>query len=132
MSKEAVGYIGLGHMGSGMVRNLLANGWPVVVHDQRTQAVQAMVKEGATAAGSAREVAESCRVVLSSLPDPAAVDGTEAEKRLAFAETYRMLRNRISIFVNLPLHTLDAFALQRHLDQIGAAEPALEDDGTPA
>ncbi|HRY23604.1 MAG: NAD(P)-dependent oxidoreductase [Geminicoccaceae bacterium] len=74
MSKEAVGYIGLGHMGSGMVRNLLANGWPVVVHDQRTQAVQAMVKEGATAAGSAREVAESCRVVLSSLPDPAAVD----------------------------------------------------------
>ena len=66
------------------------------------------------------------------LPDPAAAEGTEAEKRLAFADTYRMLRNRISIFVNLPLHTLDAFALQKHLDQIGAAEPALEEDGSPA
>ena len=37
------------------------------------------------------------------VPDPAAAEGNEAEKRLAFSEAYRMLRNRISIFVNLPL-----------------------------
>jgi hypothetical protein len=74
MSKEPVGYIGLGHMGSGMVKSLIRNGFPVIVHDQRTQVIQSMVKEGAIAAGSNREVAERCRVVCSSLPDPAAVE----------------------------------------------------------
>jgi protein-tyrosine-phosphatase len=53
------------------------------------------------------------------LPDPATVHGTEAEKRLAFADTYRMLRNRISIFVNLPIASLDRLALQDRLDRIG-------------
>ena len=53
------------------------------------------------------------------LPDPAAATGTEAEGRLAFSETYRMLRNRISIFVNLPLGSLDKLSLQERLDDIG-------------
>lgn len=74
MSKEAVGYIGLGQMGSGMVKSLIRAGFEVHVHDQRTQAVEAMVKEGAKAAGSNRAVAEKCRVVCASLPDPAAVE----------------------------------------------------------
>ena len=38
MDKTDIGFIGLGHMGSGMVKSLIRNGWPVVVHDQRTQA----------------------------------------------------------------------------------------------
>ena len=33
--------------------------------------------------------------------------GTEAEKRLAFADAYRMLNNRISAFINLPIASLD-------------------------
>jgi protein-tyrosine-phosphatase len=53
------------------------------------------------------------------LPDPAAVEGSEAEKRAAFAEAYRLLANRISIFVSLPLVALDKLSLQRHLDEIG-------------
>jgi arsenate reductase len=53
------------------------------------------------------------------MPDPAAVEGNEAEKRLAFAETYRMLRNRISAFVNLPMSSLDRLSLQKHLVNIG-------------
>jgi arsenate reductase (thioredoxin) len=57
------------------------------------------------------------------LPDPAAVEGTEAEKHLAFADTYRMLNNRISIFTSLPVHSLDRLALQRHLDEIGRRLP---------
>ncbi|RUW53639.1 arsenate reductase ArsC [Mesorhizobium sp. M1A.F.Ca.ET.072.01.1.1] len=60
------------------------------------------------------------------VPDPAAVEGSEAEKHLAFADTYRMLNNRISIFVSLPMNKLDKLALQKSLDQIGRNQLALE------
>jgi protein-tyrosine-phosphatase len=53
------------------------------------------------------------------MPDPAAVNGSEAEKRLAFAETYRMLRNRLSAFVSLPMASLDRLSLQEKLVNIG-------------
>jgi arsenate reductase (thioredoxin) len=53
------------------------------------------------------------------LPDPAAAAGKEAEIRLAFADTFRMLNNRISIFVNLPIKSLDKLSLQKQLDAIG-------------
>ncbi len=53
------------------------------------------------------------------LPDPSAVEGTEAERHLAFAETHRMLNQRISIFTNLPLASLDKLSLQKQLDAIG-------------
>lgn len=57
------------------------------------------------------------------VPDPAAVEGTEAEKHLAFADAYRMLNNRISIFTSLPMKTLDRLALQKRLDEIGRNLP---------
>ena len=57
------------------------------------------------------------------VPDPAAVDGTEAEKHLAFAEAYRLLDNRISIFVNLPMKTIGKLALQARLHEIGRRFP---------
>ncbi len=57
------------------------------------------------------------------VPDPAAVEGTEAEKHLAFADTYRMLNNRISIFTSLPMNTLDKLALQKRLNEIGVQLP---------
>jgi protein-tyrosine-phosphatase len=53
------------------------------------------------------------------LPDPAAAEGTEAERRLAFADTLRMLRNRIGIFVSLPIASLDKLSLQSRLSEIG-------------
>jgi protein-tyrosine-phosphatase len=53
------------------------------------------------------------------LPDPAAVEGNEAERWLAFAETLRMLRNRIGVFVNLPIKSLDKLSLQNRLREIG-------------
>ncbi len=53
------------------------------------------------------------------VPDPAAVEGTDAEKALAFAETYRMLRKRILAFCALPHDTIDAMALQGRLQDIG-------------
>jgi arsenate reductase (thioredoxin) len=57
------------------------------------------------------------------LPDPAAAEGTEAERHLAFADAYRMLLNRISIFTNLPMRSLDRLALQKRLDEIGRQLP---------
>ncbi|MBE3111755.1 MAG: arsenate reductase ArsC [Acidobacteria bacterium] len=53
------------------------------------------------------------------LPDPAAVEGSEAERALAFADTMRMLAQRISILVNLPLRDLTKLSLQQTLDEIG-------------
>lgn len=53
------------------------------------------------------------------VPDPAAVEGSEALKRAAFADAYGRLHNRISIFVSLPLGSLDRLALKRRLDAIG-------------
>jgi len=53
------------------------------------------------------------------VPDPAAAEGTDAERHLAFAEAYRMLDRRISIFTALPLEELDRLSLQERLDSIG-------------
>ncbi|MBW6507744.1 MAG: ArsR family transcriptional regulator [Rhodobacteraceae bacterium] len=53
------------------------------------------------------------------LPDPAAANGTEAEKLLAFAQTYRHMRRRIEAFVALPLTSLARLALQSQIDEIG-------------
>jgi protein-tyrosine-phosphatase len=53
------------------------------------------------------------------LPDPAEVVGSETEQHLAFADTYRMLRNRIGIFVSLPMKSLDKLSLQERLEDIG-------------
>jgi arsenate reductase (thioredoxin) len=58
------------------------------------------------------------------LPDPAAATGNEAERHLAFADTYRMLSNRISVFVNLPLASIDKLALQKRLREIGETDSA--------
>lgn len=53
------------------------------------------------------------------LPDPVAAAGSDVEKALAFAETYRILFRRIGLLVNLPLASLDRLAIGKRLDQIG-------------
>lgn len=60
------------------------------------------------------------------VPDPAAVEGVEAERHLAFAEAFGLLSNRLSILASLPIASLDRRSLKRRLDEIGAMghEPA--------
>ncbi len=58
------------------------------------------------------------------LPDPAAVEGSEAQVALAFADTARMLRNRIGLMANLPLASLNRLSLKREMDAIGKTEDA--------
>jgi len=53
------------------------------------------------------------------VPDPAEAKGTPAEIAFAFKDTYRMLAQRISIFVSLPLKSLDRLTLQARLRDIG-------------
>jgi arsenate reductase (thioredoxin) len=52
------------------------------------------------------------------MPDPAAVQGAPAEIALAFAETYRLLDNRIAAFANLKLSGLDRLSLQKKVADI--------------
>ena len=54
-----------------------------------------------------------------AVPNPATAQGNESQIRLAYADAFRMLSNRIGIFVNLPLRSLGQLAVQRQLDQIG-------------
>lgn len=53
------------------------------------------------------------------VPDPAAAEGTEAEIRQAFMDSYRMLHSRISIFTSLPISSIDRLSLQERLRDIG-------------
>jgi len=54
------------------------------------------------------------------IPDPARAIGTPAEVAVAFAEACRQLRNRIGVFVALPLASLDSLSIQNKLHEIGA------------
>ncbi len=58
------------------------------------------------------------------VPDPAAVEGTEAEKRNAFRAALRALDNRIKLFTSLSIPALDRLAMKRELDRIGKSTPA--------
>jgi arsenate reductase len=53
------------------------------------------------------------------IPDPAAVQGTPEEKERAFLDAFSILDRRISLFLALPLSTLESLAIQRELDSIG-------------
>lgn len=57
------------------------------------------------------------------MPDPVKVEGTNAEKALAFQQAYGALKHRIEAFVALPIETLDRIALQKAVDDIGRASP---------
>lgn len=62
------------------------------------------------------------------VPDPAAAEGSAAVIAQAFADAYRMLQNRITVFTNLPIEGLDRLTLQRKIDDIGKMprEPGAE------
>ena len=58
------------------------------------------------------------------IPDPASASSTPAEIGLAFKDAYRMLNQRIGIFVALPIKSLDQFSLQNRLKEIGRMQGA--------
>src|SRR5829696_9397393 len=71
---EKVGFVGLGIMGKPMARNLMQAGYELVVHNRTTEKAEKLASEGATAAGSPREVAEESCIVVTMLPGPPEVE----------------------------------------------------------
>jgi len=66
---QTIGFIGLGIMGKPMARNLLKAGYPLVVHSRGRGPVDEIVKAGARAATSPRDVAAQCEVLITMLPN---------------------------------------------------------------
>src|SRR5262249_52542054 len=66
---QTIGFIGLGIMGRPMAKNLLKAGYPLVVHSRSRGLVDDVVKAGATAASSPKEVASRCDVLITMLPN---------------------------------------------------------------
>jgi arsenate reductase len=61
------------------------------------------------------------------VPDPPAVEGSEAEVAAAFLDAYGRLSNRIEIFINLPIASLDRLTLQKRLNDIGKSKDNAKD-----
>src|SRR5579864_5698301 len=68
-----LGFVGVGAMGSRIVRRLLANGYKVAVYDVNRANADAMVADGATASGSLAALASTADVILSCLTNDTAV-----------------------------------------------------------
>ncbi len=60
------------------------------------------------------------------IEDPAAVEGTDIEKEAAFVAALRYLKNRIGVFINLPLRSIDKLSLGTRLREIGRLDGATQ------
>src|SRR5262249_3846985 len=78
-AKKAVGVIGLGIMGGSFTRNLIKAGWRVVGFDVDPKKQRELTKAGAWVVRSAKEVAATCPIVITSLPKPEALMATAKE-----------------------------------------------------
>jgi len=67
--QSKIGFIGLGIMGKPMAKNLIKAGFPLVVHNRSRSKVNELVKEGAAAANTPREVASSSDIIITMLPN---------------------------------------------------------------
>src|SRR5919108_80116 len=66
---QTIGFIGLGIMGRPMAKNLIRAGYPLVIHSRSRGPVDDVVKAGARAASSPKEVASQCDVLVTMLPN---------------------------------------------------------------
>ncbi len=112
-----VGFIGTGNIGEPMARQIIAAGHDLVVHDQRPDAGADLLELGAAWADSPRQVAERCRIVVTSLPGPAEVDAvaTGADGILAGARPG-------DVHIDLSSNSI---SMARHLEQYERAQGVL-------
>jgi len=77
---KKIGFIGLGIMGKPMASNILNAGFPLVVHNRSRQSVTEMEQQGAEAASSPKDVAQTADVVFTMLPEDSHVEEVVAGK----------------------------------------------------
>ena len=61
------------------------------------------------------------------IPDPAAVEGTELEKKFAFSQAYKSMDRRIKLFLSLPMTSIDQLRLKERMDAIGQSSTLADD-----
>ena len=66
---QTIGFTGLGIMGRPMAKNLIKAGYPLIVHSRSRGPVDELVKAGAKAASSPKDVASQCDVLITMLPN---------------------------------------------------------------
>jgi arsenate reductase len=64
------------------------------------------------------------------VPDPAAVEGSEGEKRRAFRDAFQRLETRIKLFVALPIEKLDRMALTHRVAEIARIGAAVDKEAS--
>jgi 3-hydroxyisobutyrate dehydrogenase-like beta-hydroxyacid dehydrogenase len=74
MSKQVIGFVGVGRMGGPMVRRLLEAGFDVTIYDKSEAVIAPLAAKGATRAESPKAVASAAEIVLASLPTPPIVE----------------------------------------------------------
>jgi arsenate reductase (thioredoxin) len=61
------------------------------------------------------------------VPDPAAVEGTELEKKSAFSQAYKSMDRRIKLFLSLPVASIDQLRIKERMDAIGQSSTLADD-----
>jgi 3-hydroxyisobutyrate dehydrogenase-like beta-hydroxyacid dehydrogenase len=84
-----LGFIGIGNMGSRMAKRLLEHGYQLIAYNRNREAAEALVKYGATVAGSIAELASKADVILSSLTNDDVVKSVYADPQGVFAYVRR-------------------------------------------
>lgn len=115
-----VGVIGLGKMGKPIARNLIKAGFAVVVHNRSSASTETIVAEGATDGGSPKGVAEQTDVVITSLPDPAAV-------RAVYLDGDGLVANARKDQIFIDTSTIDPGLSRELAEQFGAKGAAFLD-----
>jgi 2-hydroxy-3-oxopropionate reductase len=117
---ERYGFIGLGLMGKPMASNLLAAGFPLVVHSRSAAPVEALVAAGAERASSPAEVAAVVDVVITMLPDT-----PDVEQVLVGADGVAKGARPGSLVVDMS--TVDPIATRRFAETLAAQDVAMLD-----
>ena len=84
---EMIGFVGLGTIGGAIAGNIRQAGYPMMVHDIRSQAIQPPV-DGDPGGQIDAEVARHCRVVFTSLPGPPEVEEVALGAQMAFCKEF--------------------------------------------
>lgn len=84
-----LGFIGIGNMGSRMASRLLQQGYQLIAYNRSPQPAEALVKYGATVAGSIAELASKADVILSSLTNDDVVKSVYTDPQGVFAHVRR-------------------------------------------